>query len=38
MVFPVGIVVSDFMLKWKKHIKIFVYKNVMLSENSENHR
>ena len=30
------IVFSDFMLTWKKNI--FIYKNVTLSKNSENHR
>ena len=33
---PDRIVFSDFMLTWKKNI--FIYKNVILSENSENHR
>ena len=36
MFFPDKIVFSDFMVKWKKNI--FIYKNVILSENSENHR
>ena len=36
MFFPDRIVFSDFMLTWKKNI--FIYKNVTLSENPENHR
>ena len=35
MFLPDRIVFSDFMLTWKKNI--FIYKNVISSENSENH-
>ena len=36
MFFPDKIVFSDSMMTWKKNI--FIYKNVILSENSENYR